>query len=809
MCFSKKLFRIFALPLFTMLSCTGTFAQDRAEGYPEIRQIIPEFDGYRAVSDEFVLSNIQLRPGMDYNPALVDQSIRALYSSGYFEFVEVRVEKAPSEQIDVYFELESKYTIGRIRFNGNERFSDSRLARRAEIEEGENLESGDPLDEYVVSVAADAISAYYVKKGYPDVVVDYRISRDPETGYAEVNFDIEEGGRLRIVDIIFKGNEVFSDKRLRKQMETKKDGWFSWFTGSGKFDEKQFKEDLEALRKFYRDNGFLDSEVDEDLIEFEFESDDKVEIVITVSEGEIYLLGDMFLKDNTVFTNEELFAGVKLAPGQNFSPQAVDDVAESIRDYYTSRGYLDTVVRAERMPNIGNRRIDVTFRVRESERFYLESIRVEGNDKSKANVIIRELALRPGDVFDRNRMEVSEARLKNTGYFENVRLSPEPTNIPGRKDLSITVSEGRTGNFTLGAGFGSVETAVVYFEVTQGNFDLFNWRSGFQGDGQKFRFRTSLGTNSNQIVVSFIEPWLFEQRLEFGVELYRSETDYNSADYNELRTGFELFLRRRLFELVEARLSYRMELVEIFDVDRNPFTNPSDPNDPRNTVENADGSLSNDGIADVFQAAEGEDLISKVGLTFLRDNRDSLIFTRSGNRSSLNSEVAGLGGDVNYYKFEARTAHFIPTFDTLEQSFSIVARAGTVTPWGNSDDVPFYDRFYLGGPDTLRGFDFRDVGPRDPDDDDESVGGNTYSMVSFEYLFRVAEPLGLVVFYDWGFVNRDDFDFSMSDYADNWGVGARVLLMGSPLQLDLGIPITSPENAGDGTQFNFSFGTRF
>jgi outer membrane protein insertion porin family len=123
--------------------------------------------------------------------------------------------------------------------------------------------------------------------------------------------------------------------------------------------------------------------------------------------------------------------------------------------------------------------------------------------------------------------------------------------------------------------------------------------------------------------------------------------------------------------------------------------------------------------------------------------------------------------------------------------------------------VPFYDRFYLGGPDTLRGFDHRDVGPRDADDEDESIGGNTYGMVSFEYSFRVAEPLGLVVFYDWGFVNEGDYDFSPSDYADNWGVGARIIMMGSPLKLDLGIPITSPDGQGGGTQFNFSFGTRF
>jgi outer membrane protein insertion porin family len=785
----------FALPVQPILAQTDQTVE--AESYPVINRIVTEFKGFRSVSDQYILGNIQLRPGMNYNPALIDQSIRTLYASGHFEFVEVRVEKAANETIDVIFELVSKYTIERIRFNGNEAYSESRLASKGEIE------SGVPLDEYEISVAADAIEAYYVEKGFPDAEIDYRIQRDEQTGYAVVNFDIDEGGKFRIETITFEGNAAFSDKKLRKELETSEHGWLSWLTGSGKFDEKKFKEDVQKLRKFYRDAGYLDAVIDEDEIVIDFVESDEIVITIPVTEGQLYYLGEFTAGDATIYTQMELLGEVNLQPGDPFSPQQVDDAATAIREYYTSNGYLDTSVRAERVPNMETRRIDVVFRVRESEKFYVESIKLEGNTKSKARVVIRELALAPGDVFDRRRMEVSERRLRNTGFFEDVRLSPEPTNIPGRKDLGITVREGRTGNFTFGAGFGSVESAVVYFEISQGNFDLFNWRSGFQGDGQKFRFRASLGTSSNQVLIAFEEPWLFEQRLAFGVELYRTESDYNSADYNELRTGFELYLRRRLFELVEARLSYRLELVEIFDVDRNP-----DPLLGGADI-NPDGSVENDGVADVFQRAEGEDLVSKIGLTFLRDNRETLIFTRKGNRSSLEFEYAGIGGDVNYYKVEGRTAHFIPTFDTLEQSLSIVARAGSITPFGQSDQVPFYDRFYLGGPDTLRGFDFREVGPRDPDDDDEAVGGNTYSMVSFEYAFRIAEPLGLVVFYDWGFVNENDFDFSMSDYADNWGVGARIMLMGSPLKLDLGIPITSPEGIDGGTQFNFSFGTRF
>jgi outer membrane protein insertion porin family len=767
-----------------ILAATALSAQQTKETYPKINEVRIEFDGFKAVSEQFVFSNIQLRSGMNYNSALVDQSIRTLYGTGRFEFVEVRVDNAEDDAIDVIFEVISKYTIERITYSGNDSYSDSRLASKGE------LEAGVSLDEYEVSVAADKIQTYYVEKGYPDVVVDYRIQRDEDTGYATIVFDVDEGNNVKITDIRFNGNEAFSDRKLRKALETKQSNWLSWLTGSGKFDETKFKEDLEILRAYYRNRGYLDVVVNEDLVDLDYKSSSKLEITVDVVEGELYSLGEMSIENATIFTSGELLAAVRVKSGDPFSPEKIDEAATAIREYYTSRGYLDAGVRAERVPNMDTRGIDVVFRVRESEKFYVESIKVEGNTITKTRVIIRELALRPGDVFDLKRMETSERRLTNTRYFGEVRLNPEVTNVPGRRDLGVTVREGRTGNLTFGAGFGSVESAVVYVELIQGNFDLFNWRSGFRGDGQKFRFRASLGTSSNQILIAFEEPWLFEQRLAFGVELFRSESDYNSSDYNELRTGFELYLRRRLFELVEARMSYRLELVEIFDVDSGTYP-----------VE--------DGIADVFQEAVGEEIVSKVGLTLLRDSRDSLMFTRKGNRTTLLSEFAGVGGDVSYLKLEGRTAHFIPTYDTLEQTFSVVSRLGSVAPYGGSADVPFYDRFYLGGPDTLRGFDHRDVSPRDDDDESESIGGNTYGMVSFEYSFRIAEPLGLVVFYDWGFVNEGEYDFNPSNYADNWGVGARIIMMGSPLKLDLGIPITSPEGQGGGTQFNFSFGTRF
>ncbi len=755
---------------------------------PEVNTIRIFFKGFQSVSEEYVLGQIQLRPGMDYDPVVVDQSIKALYNTNQFEFVEVKVEDTKGDKVDVTFQVVPRYTIGKVEFEGNDKYSDTRLANKGEIE------SDVPLDEYAVSLAAEKIEAYYIDRAHPDISVDYRINRDSETGYATILFDIDEGSEVEIAEIDFVGNEVYEDKKLRKILrETKKSSRLSWLTGGGKFDEAKFREDLELLREFYRNHGYLDVVIKEDDIQIAFKDKDeekRIRLTIPVIEGRQYALGELSIENSTIFTVNELLSILKEEPGEPFDSEKIDKAVMSLTDYYTARGYLNVNIRAVRVPNMETSRIDVSFRIRETQRFYIESIKVEGNTKTKTRVIIRELALRPGDTFDLTRMKTSETRLKNTRYFENVTLNDETTNIPGRKNLNVTVTEGPTGNFSFGAGFSSVENMVVFLKLTQGNFDLFNWRNGFQGDGQKFRLRTSLGKSSNEVVIAFEEPWLFEQRLALGTELFRRESEFNSTDYDERRTGFEVYLRRRLFELVEARFSYSFEFVDIFDVMGEP-------------------GVDDDEVADVFEEAEGKEAISKFSLTFLRDDRDSIFFTRKGSRTTIVNELAGLGGDVSYYKIDTRMAHFIPTFDTLEQSFSIVGRIGMIVPYGSSEKVPFYDRFYLGGPDSLRGFDYRDIGPRDEDDADESVGGNTYGLLSLEYVFRLAEPLGLAVFYDLGFVNEDDYDFSFSDYADNLGIGARIMILGSPLNINLAVPITDPTGKGGRTQTNFSFGTRF
>ncbi|MGJ3243540.1 MAG: outer membrane protein assembly factor BamA [Opitutales bacterium] len=796
--------RLSAFLFASLLLCASSgLAQTDAGGSvpdPTIRELAITFDGARVVSEQYVRNNIQVKAGEAYDQAEVDQSIRTLYATRLFEFIEVKLDRVDDETVDVEFVVRPKFRIETIGITGNDRVSSRRLEREI------NIREGGFLDELSVKNDADKLEEYYLKKGFSNVDVEYEVRRDRVRGTATVVFNVNEGRKIIIKKIEFVGNEAVKDRRLRRVMkETKQWWWLSWVTGSGKFDEDKFREDLTALRNFYKNEGYLDIEIPENKIELNYPEPDELVIRIHLSEGQRYKVGEIDIVGNTIFTDEELRPFLDVRTGDVFAPEDIDEETTQISDFYGSRGYLDTRVQAERVPNLETRAIDLNFVVTESEKFFVESINIEGNTKTKSKVILRELALAPGDVFDTVRMKNSEARLKNTRFFEDqggVTLTPEQTDIPGRRNLKITVREGRTGNLTFGAGFSSLERAVVFAEVTQGNFDLFNWRSFFQGDGQKFRLRLQLGSRSNEAILAFEEPWLFEQRLAFGFELFRRETDFNANTYNELRSGLEVYLRKRLFELVEGRFSYRYEIVNIFDV--SPLAPTSIVN-----LAGPDG--------------EFDQTVSRVGLTLLRDTRDTLIYTNRGNRIQLSAEYAGgpFQGDTDYVKTELRYAQFLPTFEfPVEQTLSLVGRIGTAVPLGdndqngreNSDDMPFFDRFFLGGPQSLRGFEFREVGEpetRDPTTG-EMLGGNSYGLLSLEYSFKISDPLRFAVFYDAGFVNKPDFDFDPSSYNDNWGFGLRILVMGAPLSLDYGIPLKTDEfNEDDGAQFNFSFGSRF
>ena len=775
---------IFSLLLLLAVSGVPVEAQgtrstpppDEAPAY-QVGTVTVKFVGTPIVNEQVVRANMQVREGGVLDDAMLDRDIRSLYRTGLFEFIEIKREAVSATVFNLVVEVTPKFRVLAIQYEGNKKVKSRRLEK--EIKTRPNV----ALDERQVKEDAEKIREYYQKTGYNQVAVNYAIERDRSTSFGTVIFKIKEGEKVRIAAVRFTGNENVKSKRLRKEMETKKWWMFSWLLGTGRLKDDEFDDDLDKLRDYYREEGFLDIEIAPERIAFDYPKPDRLVITIGVTEGRRYKIGDIAFVGNKLHPTSILRRVIRQRSGAIFTPSKLDKDVERLEDFYGHDGYLDTRVRLLRKPNVATGNIDIEYTISESEKFNVESLVIEGNTKTKSIVIVRELVLGPGDVFDTVRMKISKLRLENTRFFEDVSVTPQETNIPGRRNLRIAVTEGRTGNLSFGAGFSSLERATIFAEISQGNFDLFSRRSLFQGDGQKFRLKLSLGSLSSEVAMNFEEPWLFEQQLALGFNLFRTSSEYNSTFYTEVATGGEVYLRKRLFGLVEGRLSYTYQVISIENV--SPSASP------------------------ILRALAGDNPVSKVGLQLLRDTRDKIINTTSGNRIEFNTEVAGglLGGGDDFYRLEVRGSQFFPVFETQTQVLSLIARGGVIQNFGDSFSVAPYNRYYLGGPTTLRGYEFREVAPRD--EFGEVVGGKSYAFFSAEYSLDIVSPIRFAVFYDAGFVNAGAYDFSPAQFTDNFGFGLRLFVAGSPLSLDFGIPLTGDRRAKQGNQFNFSFGTRY
>ncbi len=758
--------------------------QPQAPAY-KVGTVTIKFVGTANVNEQVVRANMQIRDGGDFDEVVLDRDIRSLYRTGLFEFIEVKHEAVNPTTFNLVVEVTPKFRVLAVRFEGNMKMKSNRLEKEVKVKPNQ------ALDERQVKEDSEKLREFYQKAGYNQVSINYTIDKDRVGGFGTVIFKIREGAKVKIAEIKFVGNKSVRSKALgggtfsSGVMETKKWWMFSWLTGSGRYKDDQFEDDLDKLRDYYREAGFLDVEIPQDKVLFTYPTPEKLVIVIQITEGRQYRIGEVNFSGNKLFPSTLLRRVVRQKTGAIFVPSKVDADRQRLDDFYGKDGYLDTRVQLTRKPNVATGAIDLEYRIQESEKFNVESIVIEGNSKTKSTVILRELVLGPGDTFSTVLMKISQLRLENTRFFESSDVSPQETNIPGRRNMRIAVREGRTGNLTFGAGFSSLERATLFAEVSQSNFDLFNRRSFFQGDGQKFRLRMQLGSLSSEVVLSFEEPWLFQKQLGLGFSVFRTSSEYNSSFYSQIQTGFEVYLRKHLWELWNGRLSYTYEIFDIQDI------SPS--------------------ASSVIQALAGSNASSSIGFQLERDTRDKIINTTSGNRVEVNLKFSGgpLGGSKinNNYSLEFRGSQFFPVFEAQNQVLAFLARGGVVQNFGDATDVPYYNKWYQGGPQSLRGYEFREVSPRD--NFNEPIGGKTTGFFSAEYSFDIVSPIRFAIFYDAGFVNRKAYDFNPADYHDNFGFGLRLFVAGAPLSLDFGIPMRGDPLAKKGNQFNFSFGTRF
>lgn len=750
---------------FTVLCAEGARAQQ--EGGIPIKSIQVVYNGPETISRERILAQMRTKVGDSYSNGVVEQDIRALYATGQVQNVRIFGEQE-GEGVKVTVAVQTRAIVNEIEIAGATRISAKSLRKKIK------LKVNAPLNEEALGEAKQEIIEAYRSKGYNDISVEYRIDTNEARGTSRVVYTINEGAKGALSRIRFEGNTAFSDRVLRKQMKTKAKTLYSLFDKSGRLDEAQLQQDIDAIREWYQDRGYIDVEIQPVRRE---RTDGRLMLVIPIVQGQKYIVGRITAKGYKQTTEEKIRALLTMKAGDVYSPKAIREDAKRLADGYGAGGYVDLVVSPQGVPS-GPGKIDVTYTIEEGNRAFVQRINIVGNTRTKDKVIRREVLIAPGDIYSTTRVETTKKRLDNLGYFSRVETYPEDTGVAGRKDLTVQVEEKRTGSLNFGAGFSTIDNIVGFVEVTQGNFDLMNWPN-FTGAGQKFRSRIQYGSSRRDFVIALTEPYFLDRRLSLGGELYYREASFLSDIFDQRNYGFSIVARKPLGRFMSGSLEYRLEEIEIFNV-------------------------SND-VSDLIGLEEGSQTKSQVTTSFVFDTRDNPFLSRKGQRVVLTPFVSGgvLGGDVDLYGFDLE-AHQYFTFK-YDIILLLNARIAAVDYYGDSNRVPIFDRLFLGGND-LRGFDFRDVGPKD--ENGEPLGGRSLARATVEVTYPVIEKVRVALFYDIGFIEPKAFNAGGRPASDV-GLGLRLDLPIGPLRLDYGIPVQTGGNNSSSGKFNFNVGYQF
>jgi outer membrane protein insertion porin family len=719
--------------------------------------------GEKTVDEERLRNIISSKPGTEYKAEKLDTDVRALFASGLVDDVRFLAEES-GEGVQLIAEVATRMEYVAVGFVGNTAYSDQKLAKETKLSSRGILSDTNILD------ARRNIENYYHERGFPDTTVEHRIQPSAQPGKADLIFVINEGGKNEIRKIRFEGVTAFTSAELKKEMKTKPKNWLSWLTRAGRIQHDQLDQDVDAILDYYRSKGYLRANCPG--VRREQVKDGKVDIIIPIQEGDKYTVAAVGFGRTTVFKPEELYPALTLLAGDSYNSKKMRDDMTMLRSYYGSRGYADAAVSPD-IRDAGPNQVAITYRISEGSRYRVGKVSVQGNTKTKDKVIRRESTLHPGDWFNSVEMETTKKRLENLNYFSDVRVSGNPAGN-GYRDLDILVEERSTGTVNVGVGFSSIDNLVGLFSLTQTNFDLFNpWN--FTGGGQRFSIDARLGTERADFTMSLVEPAFMDSKFMVGGDLFYQQSTYFSDWYEQKNAGGSVFVRMPLGGFDSLRLGYRLENIRV-DVESDT---------PANSA---------------FWAEDGDYLRSALTLSYLYDSRDSMITARRGHKIEASLTGAGLGGDVEAFTVSVLgQKHWNLKWDSI---FSIKGELASV----DGSEVPIFERMFLGGANTLRGFEFRDVGPRD-DPTGDTIGGNSLGYLTLEYSYPVIETLRLVAFYDMGFVNPDSWDLDPSDLYGDVGMGIRLKLPISPLPLalDYAFPIfQADDRADEGGQFNFT-----
>lgn len=729
----------------------------------------------KAISAETILSKIKTKVGDQYSQVVLNEDLKRLYATEYFTDVSIDAEGF-EDGLKVTFTVEEKSVIGEIVFKGNKAVSTQKLKETVKSKSDEMLNMS-----MLAQDIAD-IRSLYVKKGYPGVDVRYELDVNKEQNKTKISIIIDEKKKISVKKVNVTGNEHLKTAKIIKILGTKP----AWLFNPGVFKEEVLDEDCDKIKSLYDDMGYLDVEVTSKL---EYNpSGTELSVTFEAKEGKQYLVGDVSVRGNLVLTEKEIRSKIKMKKGKPFSRRELREDMLAIRDLYYLYGYMDAVVDVDQNVNPSTGNMDITYTIDPKEVVYVGKIIIRGNVKTREIIIRRELRIFPGDKFNGNKIKRSKERLYNLGLFEDISFDTEPTAMSQVHNLIVNVKETKTGEFSFGGGYSSVDQFLGFVEVGQKNFDILNFPS-FTGGGQNLVVRAEIGMVRQDYNIGWVDPWIFGWPYLFGFDLYRSShtasTDIGWA-YSETRTGGDVKIGKEITEHLRADAMYRLEDIKISDV-------------PDNASQD-------------FKDESGSNFVSAGSLQLTQDTRDNIY--NPGHGYILNGTIEDAGGvfmgDKNFIKGTATAAVYHTFFEKFV--LELKGRAGWASPYSTSNAVPIYERFFAGGANTIRGYKERWVGPVDHGAD-EPIGGDSLLIGNAEVTFPIYEKiLKGAVFYDVGNVWEKSTDFMVAGgYKSGVGIGIRVNTPVGPFKLDYGYPLTSrqTEGASHNGQFYFSVSRGF
>ncbi len=717
--------------------------------------------GNKRIDSGAISRKIKTKVGDFYNPAALREDLKTIFKMGYFENVRIEVEESERGKI-VTFEVTEKPIISRIEFSGIDALSEE------EVKEAANISPNTIINTAKVNDGSSAIKAFYKSKGYYNTTVTAQISY-PDEEHANLRYVIEEGEKIFIKEIKFVGNKSFDSDDLLDVIESSEKDWLSWITESGLMKQELLMRDVARLGSFYNNQGFLEVKVGDPKVD---QDGEWLYITFTVEEGPRYRVGTVSFAGDLLDDKQQLRNFLTIQDQEFINRQILRDDILKLTDYYSENGYAFADIRPRMNKSTTGARVDIIIDIDKGDLVYIQRIAIKGNTRTRDNVIRRELRIAEGGIFDSKALRTSTQRLQRLDFFEEVNIIPEPAMDPSKMDVTVNVKEKSTGQFSIGAGYSSVDSFMLMGEISENNF---------LGRGDKLSFVANLSGTSNRFNIAYTNPHLRDSQLSLGFDLFNWFREYD--DYDKDSQGGAIRFGYPLFEKVRGYGSYSYTDSELSNV--SPFA------------------------SQIILDSLDINVTSAVKFGMVRDTRDRVTGASRGSQNSVTVKYAGggvLGGDAEFTKLEAHTSWYFPLPWTTVFHFKLAG--GQV--WENEPGkLPVYERFYLGGINTIRGYEYAAASPMDPETGDR-IGGDKMWYTNIEYVFPLLEEAGIrgVIFFDAGKVFADEEDWNIDNYAKATGLELRWMSPMGPLRLVWGYNL-DPEPDEDQSVWDFSIGGTF